>query len=405
MVVYYNMPNTTQDTRKRPTRILLGVTKSNYGGAQRYAYDLATSLPKDEYEVKVAFGSSGEQVGGAGVLSEKLRKSSIPTAHIPSLGRDYAPLSDIRSAIALWKIITKYKPDLLHLNSPKMGGLGALVGKLRGIPTIYTAHGFAYLEKVSLLSRAARYVLSWITVLFAKKTITVSRYDARHAPLGLRSRTSYISNGITPPTLPTKSEARKTLTERYHIPSDHTLIGTIGEHTKNKGLDVLLYALAALPERVRANLHCLLIGEGEDTEKLQQLVGELSLNECVTFAGYLPDASAVLPGLDIFAFPSRKEGLPYTIIEAGFAGLPVVATKAGGVPELLLYGDAGYLCEVDDIEGFKEILEEALFDTEKSTRFGKKLQESVHTHNTLEKMLESTQALYRSALGRELGSG
>src|SRR6185437_2692500 len=110
-------------------KVLYVITKGNFGGAQRYVFDLATHLPKEKFEAVVVCG-----VGGS--LIEKLRDAHIRTITISSLERNASIFSDIAAFFALWKIIRQEKPDILHLNSSKAGGLGVVAGRLSGIKRI-----------------------------------------------------------------------------------------------------------------------------------------------------------------------------------------------------------------------------------------------------------------------------
>ena len=116
------------------TRILYVITKANWGGAQRYVYDLATSARDAGFEVAVAYGSSGE-------LAERLQDAGIETFHIAGLGRDINVFSDIYSFFSLLNIIRSFKPRVVHSNSSKIGGIGALAARLTRIPKIiFTPH-------------------------------------------------------------------------------------------------------------------------------------------------------------------------------------------------------------------------------------------------------------------------
>src|SRR3990167_9212541 len=107
----------------KKTKILIGITKATAGGAQRYVFDLATHLPREHYSVLVVAGEPGP-------LIERLSVANIQTAIIPDLGRDIALSKDWHSFWKLAEIVRKEKPDILHLNSPKMAGLGALAGRI-----------------------------------------------------------------------------------------------------------------------------------------------------------------------------------------------------------------------------------------------------------------------------------
>src|SRR3989338_1264192 len=149
-------------------KILYIITKSNFGGAQRYVYELATNIPKGKFDIAVAFGQSG-------ALEIKLKTAGIQTVTIPSLARDVNLLQDLKTLFALIKIIRKERPDILHLNSSKVGALGGLAGRLTGVKKIiFTGHGWAFNEKRSFFSKTFILFSHWITILLSHKTIAVS---------------------------------------------------------------------------------------------------------------------------------------------------------------------------------------------------------------------------------------
>lgn len=300
-------------------KILFVITKSNWGGAQRYVHDLATGLPKAEFEPSVAFGQEG-------LLAEKLREAGIRTLPITSLQRDISLAADIQSFFELLRLFRKEKPDVVHLNSSKAAGVGALAARIAGVPKIiFTAHGWPFLEKRNFLVRAVLFIASWLTALLSDAVICVSNYDlaiAKKMPF-VGNKAIRIYNGINPLVLGSGDAIRAEFSEGTHI------IGTIGELTRNKNQIELIEQAKNDPD-----MHIAIVGEGEDRRFLTQKIEEYGLKSRVKLFGFMP-ASEVLRGFDVFALPSIKEGLPYVLLEAKTAGLPIVANRVGGVGEIL----------------------------------------------------------------------
>jgi len=301
-------------------KILFVITKSNWGGAQRYVYDLATSLPKDEFEVDVAFGQTGR-------LSDELRKVGIVTHPIQSLQRDVSFSADIKSFFELLRLFKTEKPNIVHLNSSKAAGIGALAARFAGIhKIIFTAHGWPFWENRNPVVRAFIYLLSWITALLSRVVITISNYDLRVAqkmPF-VRNKVVCIYNGIDPQmTLGSGEKIRNA------FPSGAVITGTIGELNKNKNQQTLIEQAKNNPDMFVA-----IVGEGEERKALEEKIKKYNLDDRVRLFGFIP-AAEVLRGFDVFALPSLKEGLPYVLLEAKTAGLPIVANRVGGVGELI----------------------------------------------------------------------
>lgn len=301
-------------------KILLVITKSNWGGAQRYVYDLATHLPGDRFDVVVA-------LGGAGKLQERLRAAHVAVMQLQNIQRDLSVGADLAGFWALFRVIRSYKPDVVHLNSSKAGGLGALAARLLGVRRIvFTAHGWPFTEKRNVLWRSFALLGSWATALLSDSVIAVSKHDlqvGRKLPL-CAHKMHLVYNGIEQD-LPLGSGEKI----RSAFPAGAHITGTIGELTQNKNH-------IALIERARNDprLYVAIVGEGELRAWLEAKIKECGLAERVKLFGFMP-AREVLRGFDTFVLPSLKEGLPYVLLEAKAAGLPIDANRVGGVGEIL----------------------------------------------------------------------
>lgn len=301
-------------------KILYLITKANWGGAQRYVYDLAVNLPKNEYTVSVAYGPEG-------LLVKKLSEVGISTFPISSLQRDVSATADITSFFELLALFGKEKPDIVHLNSSKAGGIGALAARIAGVPKIiFTAHGWPFWENRNALARALIYILSWITALLSHKVIVVSDYDLKVAKemLFVGHKTIRIYNGID-----LNFVLYPANVVRDSFPKGVRITGTIGELNKNKNHIALIEEAKNDP-----GMHVAIVGDGELRSWLKSKIEEYGLTARVKLFGFM-EAREVLKGFDIFALPSIKEGLPYVLLEAKAAGLPIVANRVGGVGEML----------------------------------------------------------------------
>lgn len=304
---------------KERIRVLFLITKGTSGGAQRYVHDLATHIPREAFEPHVAYGLHGR-------LVDDLEREGISTHHIPSLSRDTALVADAKSFFEILKCIKKTRPDVVHLNSSKAAALGALAARIARVPRIvFTVHGWPFGEKRNFISRVIIWKISWLTGLLSHAVVCVSEHDlaqTRYMPF-LRRKSVRIYNGIAPMEFGTGERVRSSFPPGTHI------TGTIGELTHNKNQIALIEQARKDPR-----MYAAIVGEGELRKMLERKVAEYKLNERVRFFGYIPAADA-LKGFDTFALPSLKEGLPYVLLEARLAGLPIVANRVGGVGEIL----------------------------------------------------------------------
>ncbi len=300
-------------------KVLYCITKSNWGGAQRYVFDLATAAQARGWDVAVAYGGEGE-------MARRLRERDIRTIAIQQLARDVGA-ADWEAYRALSAVIKKEKPDILHLNSSKAGALGALAGRSAGVKqVIYTSHGWAFNENRSMPVRALIWFVSWVTALLCTDIICVSDFELRAAqkmPFCARKAVR-IYNGID---LDMQFGSGDII--RNTFPAGVTITGTVGELTSNKNQIALIEQAKQNP-----NMYVAIVGEGELRGILEEKIKEYKLESRVKLFGFMP-AAEVLKGFDVFTLPSTKEGLSYVVLEARAAGLPVVANRIGGIPEAL----------------------------------------------------------------------
>lgn len=373
-------------------KILYIITKSVWGGAQRHVYDLAVNMPKDKYEVVVA-------AGGNGALHEKLNKAGIKTVSLFLLNRDIKASKDFLSFFSVFKIIQKERPNILHLHSPKAGGLGVLAGRILRIPKIiYTSHGWTYKEQRKGWERFLIYAISWFTVLLSHKTIVVSREDWKKSPkLFTEGKLAMIHNGIAPFECLDRAEAQREIFGSNAILPNSLRIGCIAELHKNKGLK---YALAAIADIHKQNadkdrpIIFGIIGDGEEKKNLEFFVEQSQLQKTVFLTGYKENGQKLLSAFDLFIFPSIKEGLPYALLEAGSVGLPLIATSVGGAAEIITDMETGILIRPTDVKEIANALRFFIQNPEKIAEFGGKLKDRIKEEFSLEKMIGKTIAVY-----------
>lgn len=312
--------------QKTAQKLIFLITRSNWGGAQRYVYDLATNLPKAQFEAKVVLGGTGTADAKVGVLAVNLEQKGIPTIWVTEFMRDISFARDFTVYKLLVEIFKKENPDVVHLNSSKAGGIGALAARRVGVKKIiFTVHGWPFLEDRSLISRAFIWFATWITVLLCTKVICISDYDLKigqKMPF-LKDKFVRIYNGIAYMNLQDGHEIRE------KFPAGAKITGTIGELTHNKNQISLIERAKNDP-----NMYVAIVGFGEDWAMLENKIKQYDLNNRVHLFGFM-QVERALKGFDTFALPSLKEGLPYVLLEARQAGIPIEANRVGGVAEIL----------------------------------------------------------------------
>lgn len=383
-------------------KVLILITKSNWGGAQRYVYDLATNLAKNSYTVEV-------MAGGNGLLIEKLTQADIKADGNLPIGRDVSVFDDIKVFFKIFQILRQNRPDILHVNSSKMGGLGALAGRLVGIKKIvFTAHGWAFNEDRTFVSKMIIKFLHWITIVLSHKTIAVSgalQNQLMNWPW-IDGKITIVHNGIKAESVFSKVNARYELSKSFPLISDITkddknliVIGSVGELHKIKGYEYSIRAVHSLIESLKAKkidkrIIYLIISTGEEKENIEKLIKELNMEKTIFLLGYVVDAYQYLKAFDIFLLPSVSEGLPYIGLEAGLASLPIIATAVGGIPEMISDMRSGVLIQPKKSEEIKFALEFYIAHKKTRAQHGLELHSKIVEEFSVEKMISNTIEVY-----------
>lgn len=364
-------------------KIIYVITKANWGGAQKYVFELVSSLPSDQFAISVVYG-------GEGLLADKLKVLGIETTSISGLWRDVKVWSDLKAFWQLWRIFRQEKPDIVHLNSSKIGAMGALAARLAGVKKIiFTIHGWAFDENRPWWQKFIIKFISWLTLILVHETIAISKHSKNQTEKwlgGVNKKITVIYNGIDA----TENIRYKTLTD-LGIATDSLIIGTIAEMTKNKGL---WYAVKAMKELKNRKLILFIVGDGEEREVIEGLIAKEGLEEKVVLFGFHDKAQSLLKIFDIFILPSLKEGVPYVLLEAGLAERPVIASRVGSIPEIITDGVTGILVPPRDVESLSQAIDNLAGNAPKRTLLGKALHDKIKTDFSKETMLAKTIALY-----------
>jgi glycosyltransferase involved in cell wall biosynthesis len=394
-------------------KILYVITQSEFGGAQRYIFDLAAYF-KTEFRIIVAAGSPLSPCEPLGIkeypnreLFEKLKEQGIESVYLKNLKRNINPFRDILAFFELRRLIKKEKPNIIHLNSSKAGILGSLAipKNIRPRPKIiYTAHGWVFNEPLFWLKRKIYLLLEKFTAKFKHKIICVSSFDCQIAidnkfPAG---KLSVVHNGINPASLNffLKEIARQKILDRINAGfrlknSNFKIIGAISNLYPTKGLNYLIEAARLLRDKnPELKIIFVVIGEGQERSSLKDLIKKYNLENIFFLAGRISRAFQYIPGFDIFAMPSVKEGLPYALLEAMAGGAPIIASKVGGIPETIVHNKTGLIVKPKDSQELAEKILYLLNNDEEAKKMGEQAQKKVKQKFPLDKMVKKTKEIY-----------
>lgn len=364
----------------RMVKILFVITKKDIGGAQKYVRDLAGNLDPKKFEVKTLTGGKN----GVRFLSNSI----FPHALF---------INDLAALWELFGIFRKEKPDIVHLNSSKAGVIGAIAAKLAGVPkVIFTAHGWVFNpdNKLGFLSRQFYILLHKIAAQFQDKIINVSEYDRKLAlscRVASSEKLATIYNGVSGQAFLGKQDARRAIRtiSGYPVDADSVWIGSIGRLVAEKDYANLIEAAALVPKA-----SFFILGSGSDHQRLSARIEKLGLKTRFFILDNISPAAPYLKAFDIFALSSVKEGLPYTMLEAMAAQLPVVVTRVGGMTEIA--EGRGLVMPPREPGELARAIRYLIEHDGEARGFAKKANSFLKTNLTLEKFINETSKIYLS---------
>lgn len=377
-------------------KVLLVITKSNFGGAQKYVFELAKGLVQKGFFVQVA-------LGGEGILIQKLKDENIDVVQIPHLGRDISILNDIKTFFTLIKIFLKNKPDIVHVNSSKIGGIGALAARICFIPKIiFTVHGWAFNEDRSAISRYIIKFLYTATIFLSHTSVAVSyvtKSQASSVPFFflIKNKIKIVHNGIDAPNFLSKEESITFLSSKINTDlQDKKIIGQIAELHPIKSIETTIEAAKDIVLKF-PNTIFLIIGEGEERKRLEKLIHQNNLNQHVFLLGFIDNAAQYIKAFDVFCLTSKSEALALVLLEAGLGKIPVIASCVGGIPELITDGETGFLFEKQNVNELTNKIEHVLsLSSEDREKIIEHFYKKIQSNFLLEHMLEKTINIYNS---------
>lgn len=383
------------------TKLLLLITQAEMGGAQKYVYLLAAHLARGQYDVTVA-------CGGKGWLTRSLEVAGVRVVIIPDLVREIDLRRDGRALVHTWRLISRDKFDIVHCNSSKAGMLGRMAARMAGTPVvIFTAHGFVFNEPMSPARRQAYTWLERLGVWLSDSVIAVSEADRESAvSSGVASskRITVIHNGIDSQSTPTVEapSIREELGLEPHAP----LVVNIANLYPTKGQSYLVRAFGQVVKE-HPEAHCAIIGDGSLRPELESEIRTLGLQGSVHLMPARDEAgSHLLRESALFVLSSVKEGCPFALLEAMNAACPIVATRVGGIPELIDHKETGLLVPPGDADAMGRAICDLLDNPQRARDLGTAARERAQTGFGLNRMVDQTEELYRRLLtGRRRGAG
>lgn len=393
------------DSSMSKIKILRIIARLNIGGPAIHTILLTEGLDKSVFEGILVSGTEEKDEGNMSYLAQE---KGVSPVIIPELGRALNIRDDF---VAFWKIfrlIKKEKPDIIHTHTAKAGTLGRLAGMFYNLLSafslqpsakkkcilVHTFHGHvlhSYFGKIKSL------LFIWIErflAIFTDKIIAVSE-NLREELIGLK---------IVDPkkiiTIPLGLELGKYLKiEKNGLGEGRACrsVGIIGRLVTVKNHRMFLDAVRKLKDSLEfeQKVKFLIVGDGPLRRGLENYAGSLGIKENVTFTGWLKDLESLYSELDVVALTSLNEGTPVALIEAQSAGCPCVATRVGGVADVVEEGNSGYLVPSGDTEGFVKRLKELLPNRELMQAMGRYGRDRVRDRFSKGRLVRDIETLYK----------
>ena len=384
-------------------KVLRVIARLNVGGPALHVAYLTEGLADRGYDTTLVAGSLAY---GEESMAHVARQRGARIVTLPHLARQVSPLNDLLAVRHLAKLIRAERPQILHTHTAKAGAVGRvaalLAGDARPPIVVHTFHGHVLRGYFNPFATLAFRTLERGLAAVTTRLIAVSpevRDDLVRLGVARPEKFVVIRLGIElDERVGAAGEAaRRETRRRLGVPTDSFLIGWVGRMTAVKRTeDVLLAFKGVLDRGVDARL-CL-IGDGPDRQRLERRAHELGIVRRCLFVGYQGDVAPYYEAIDALLLPSANEGTPVSVIEALAAERPAVATRVGGVPDVVREGVDGYLVDVGDAGTLAERLVELAGDPDKRDAMGREGRRRVLARYSVDRLVEDVDNLYRELL-------
>lgn len=371
---------------RQPVSLAFIAGQLGLGGAEKQLYLLVRGLLQAGWRVSMMTLNPYEN----DYWENPLRELGVSVVSVPRVPRWHRML-------VIAEQLRGQRVQLVHGWAFHAGPYTNLSGRLAGVPVRLGAlRGHPSYWPDSCLMRLMVLIglvgLDGIVANSQAAASALERHNKRYLP-----PLYVVPNAVLVPDLDNRESLRLNLAKKWHLQPDIPWLVGLGRLDRNKNWGLLLAAYRKLI-RQGTRFHLVLIGEGPERKHLEMESSKLHLMDCIRFVGSHPEASAILPAFDLLCLPSRSEGLPNVAMEASAAGLPVVATTVGGVPEVVEDGMTGFLVPPDDAHALAKRLEQLLTDPSLRCRMGQAGREKMQREFSVERMVTQMIAVYEDAL-------
>ncbi len=364
------------------SRKILHVLRAPVGGLFRHVLDLAQGQAERGHDVGIVCAAVEPNSAAAGKLNTLAGQLTLGISQIPMTRQ--VGLGDLNAVRHVASVVAKLQPDVLHGHGAKGGAFARLV---RGDAVrAYTPHGGSlhyrrWTPQGMIYGTAERILMRRTNLLLFESNFARQVYESAVGKPGCPVRV--VHNGVSRAEFETVSPA-----------ATATDLVAIGELRHIKGVDVLIEAIASLVASGRS-VTATIVGDGPDAQQLRDMTVRLRLSEAIAFAGYQPARQAFSSG-KLLIVASRAESLPYIVLEAAAAGVPMIATSVGGIPEI--FDGAEQLVPPGDAHALATAIAQALDDRSGALARAERLRERVRSRFSQDAMVDGILDAYGEAI-------
>jgi len=389
--------------RPPPHEVWHGITRLVRGGAQRIALDLVRGLDRSRFRPVLL---AGTETGAEGSLWPEAEALGIEVIRLPALVRAVAPWRDLRALREAGRLLRARRPAIVHAHTSKAGFILCRAARRAGVPAVVLSpHGHILGASAQIPGVPSggwrRRVLAHLARRSAEDADAVvcpneaEREEGIALGMWRAERSVVVPNGVdTDRFRPAdRAAARRSL----GIAADGRVVGAVARLTREKGIDLAIEAVAALP-----GVRLVIVGDGPERAELGALARSRGVADRVDFLGLREDLPALYPAFDALLVPSRTEAHGLVAAEALACAVPVVAARVGGLRSIVEEGRNGLLAAPEDAAALAAALRRLLEDPSWAERLGRQGREGVVERWSLAAMIRGTEELYERLLARRV---
>lgn len=391
-------------------KVLRIINRLNLGGPTYNAAYLTKHLSK-KYETLLLAGMKDESEESSQYILEEM---DVIPQYISSMHRSINPLNDIKAYFKILKIIRAYKPDIVHTHAAKSGALGRLAAFHAGVPIIvHTFHGHVFHSYFNPFKTKLFIYIERFLAALSTQIIAISNLQKNELCLDFKITTpqkiAVIPLGFNLKRFTeNQTENRKQFRFDYNLDENEIAIGLIGRLVPIKNHALFLEVIQKTLAKSSKHLRFFIIGDGESRASIEKMASELQIDftqnnfrhqkSTLTFTSWIRNIEYANAGLDIIALTSLNEGTPVSVIEAQAANKPVVATRVGGINDIVEDGKTAFLSASGDASAFAENLLKLIENDDLRIQFGQNAAKNVLTKFSFERLANDMEDLYDKLL-------